>query len=114
MDSPPTREDKRLNLLIATIPDTDSYELTPCPPLSTEDGKLSDHKTLLLKADIKRSDRFKITYKWTRPMTKKGREAFDNWIKREDWATVLEKPDANTQAAAMVNHIDRAMDSCFP
>ena len=114
LDSPATRSDERLDLLLANIPDKADVLVTKRRPLQTKDGKLSDHDALLMEMTATNSDRFKITYREIRPVTKKGTAAFNAWIKEESWSDVLNQDGANQMASAMVSKIDNAMNTFFP
>ena len=114
LDSPPTRGNERLDLLLSNISSTDIADMTARPPLQTRDGRKSDHDALLLQIVMQNSDRFTILYKQVRPMTKKGIANFKDWIACESWDKVYNAASAEEKATTLITMINRSMDAFFP
>ena len=82
-------------------------------PIHTEDGSESDHKTVFAKFRMKRVPSYKISkYTYLRK-NEEGLVNFDNHLKEQDWATVLESTTPCKKVHALHTIIELGMEKCF-
>ena len=80
----PTRGNEVLDVTAVNFAD-EVTETTIMKPLSTADGRLSDHSVVLYCACLTNSDRFEWQNYYTRPRTSSADRRFKEWIVNESW-----------------------------
>ena len=85
-------------------------------PLSTNDGKESDHAVIHVCTELDQLHHFKKKILKVRPRTKAGEEKFKNLILTESWDDFLaDSTEGPSVLAAKLEEITRRwMDICFP
>ena len=109
----PTRGDEALDLVWTNF-DQDRGLTEVRNPLTTEDGRSSDHSIIHVKNAIRNSDRFKWIRIKTRQRNKKNDEKFNDWIKAQDWNDVTSHDSPDDMAEALVELLNRGMNLAFP
>ena len=107
----PTRGNEVLDIVA-----TNFEELVPevRDPLTTEDGRPSDHKTIHIRANTLNSDRFTISRIEYRPKTKRGDKLFKRWIEQQSWTEVTHTNNASEKAAVLMGMFEQAITDFYP
>ena len=82
-------------------------------PLETEDGRVSDHDIVYVRAEFLREKDEIITYTY-RPYTNEGAEKFLEEIARVDWSAVFMAGTTTSKVLEMQKTLDHLMNACFP
>ena len=112
INTPPTRKDKRLDLVSCNFAQyvTNTVAIGPLESLSCP----SDHKVLLISFDIPHIHRFKILTYQARKQTKKSEEQFVSDVNKIDWTHMADIKNATTLTEIFQSQITKLVNIHFP
>ena len=112
-DSPPTRHDRKIDLLITNF-NRSFKSSSSLEPLSNEKGTLSDHNLMFYQAELPRKRLAKWVTIKRRKYTPEGEAAFGEWIGSKDWLNVLNAPNVEAEERALASDLELALDAFMP
>ena len=113
VETGPTRGNKCLDLMCTNFRDHIS-DVDVLPPLEDNLGEnASDHRIIVLRADIPKRDHFTKKRINFRPYTQRGEEEFGTLLLSQDWSP-MEVMDTSEAADWLTSILEEFMEACFP
>ena len=109
---PPSRQGAAL-LRCASNLDTEVKQTFTVSPLESDDSVQSDHRIVVVRADLPRRDTFKKTSFTFRPYTKAGEHKFGSLLLSTDWSQIMTE-DPSSAVATFDKILSDYTDMCFP
>ena len=112
IDSPPTRENARLDLIATNLHEHVQRTYT-CDPLQNEIS-VSDHKPLISEFVLPHAHAFTIIKYTTRKYTRKKEEEFITELNETSWDDLYAAPTSSAKTLILHNKVEQLMNKYFP